>query len=879
MKACRLTRARGPLLLLALLAAGCGARDEPWPDLPLATNAVTVLSRPDLADDAGERAVLEAAFPDAPRLRADALALTGPALREAGSVLVVPRVRALTPAQWRALAHHLNRGGAAVFWGTDPASPPDGPDIPLLRPARDFFSFNGREFTGWQRGRETRRSAERLQSPLPRPTGAGGDLAGRTRWIPLATARDPESNARGWPASLHVHAPEDAPLQRWGWLGWDPSPGHADTQRALLRELAGRLHATPFLMQAGFDRHLVDPGSMLTARATVVAPPAAAGPWRVTAEMELEDGVVARRVAATVAGPGQQALLELGAMPRALAESQDQLLRVRLWDAAGQTLFDEVQQRVRLVPDEPAAPEGDRVGIRGAGFTLGRRPYTVLGAALADSPRLLDPDVFEQDELLRLLDLCREGGFNAIALRYTDLRQAPQLRLLLEELPARQLWLMLELPALNPWAADWEKARALLDALRLPPQHRIFALSPGVVPMRPDEPDCEALHQRWKAWLAEQYGDARSAIKNLGVAPEDAPPVCTLEDSPRAGALHAAARRFWSDMLSRHYGACRRFLAQGGWNMLFTAYSGFDPATAPDPAIGAHHLDFVSLLATEGEAREPERGGFLTTYARGMSGGKPVLWMHAVQPAAYPPSATALREQAETLERQSRALVRSHAAGVIARQLVGGPAGPDGADAGLLDPSGAWRPAGDRMRNLTQSWRGDQRIPAPWRGREFDSSDGAHGAWAAWRERFIEELRADRMEEMRPAGLARPSRETPAEGLIPAQERHDPAPFRYVNAEWDSDGVITARVRKGLALGLLNTGLSTWSPSVTGQVGSVWVRASRPRGRDVLIAVRETPPGARMNLNWVPADPGRWTLRPWFHPAGEFGQPLRIDVQ
>ncbi len=885
----------GPCLLIPIIAGGCaGGRDE-WPETPPPPQPVTILETGPTAGDAqraaGE-AILAGAFPDALRLRAEQLVTAGPGLRQSGAVLVVPAPHALSQAHWQALTNHVARGGLALLWGRLAESEEGLVEADAL-PEPHAFPFSARVVCGLPAGRVQAAKPIPLQGSFPGPRQSP-DPHGY-RWIPLAVAQDSDRTIRGWPAALHVHAPTGGPLRAWGWIGWDPDKSAARAQRSLLRQAATRLQRRQFLLQGGLDRHALQGGEPLAIRAAWASALPATGPWRVVAEIEDPGGRVTRRHAEVIAAsrPARQfsSSFSLGTSARRPDADEHLLLRIGLSDAGGAAPFDELTQPIRVMAERTAGnvARDDAPGIRGVGFTRGRRPLVPIGArfgpiVITGASNPLSPGRYDPVLVERELALHEEAGFNLTAVTFTDPDQAPQLRMLLEEFRARQIRVLLEIPALSPWARDTARATGLLRALRLAPDDPVFAISTGLV-TPPADADEEAVFQAaWARWVAGQYGSPVHAAAQLGCPPE----AVTADSAWRAPSnlpdpARFAVRRFLADEAGRHFGACRRALAREGWTGFFTAGSG----GALDPAAGAHQLDFVTLDAGALDPSNPARLAFHTAYARAVSGGKPVLWTGLAVPMPYPPAPAALSGQAGTIDRAMAALLRSQAAGVILGDLAGGPRGGADLDNGLVHPSGAWRESGQRAREQAQAWRREKIRPVPWRGREIEPgalAGGVDAAWDAWRERFCAEYAAGQIEELRPAGWGRLSAELPPAALG-GGPRNEPAPLHYLNAEWtplaDTTPGAPARVRQRepVRLELINTGIATWSPSITGHVGGVWIRVTQHGGRGELLPLRETQPGARAHLLWTPADPGRCTLRPWLHPAGAFGQPFEIDVE
>lgn len=872
------------VLAVALLFTACAAREEAWiAGPPPSANAIVILESGALSLQADAEGILKEAFPGAQRLRVEQLVTAGPRLRQDAAVLVVPNMAALTAAHWGHLIHHIHRGGPVLFWGLDPAGGESGGHLTMLRPATEYYAFSAREIRGTDGGMIQSVQPMRFQSAFPRARNE------QRRWIPLAEAREPSGSVRGWPASLMIEAPTGGPLRAWGWIGWAPDARNAAAQRALLRRAARRLAERRWMTTAGLDRAALGPGETIRAVVTAVSA-VTTTPLRLAVEMENADGVVTRRFTETLdfsaaRGPLLQTStsIVLGIAPRAVARAEDIRIRFALMDASGEHKLDEQTQRVRLLPDsdDTAYPADERLGVRGANFIIGRRPIALFGARfdplLADANGApLDARCYDAALAARELDLYREAGFNLVEVAFEHPAQAPQLRHLLDLMRERQLWAVLRIPALSPWASNSAAVEEWIAALRLPRAHRVFAIAADLTFPDRDPAIEPAVRRAWTAWVNEQYGDRERAERALELDPETLFP---MPDSARDPNVPPAARRaiahFYHDHVSRHLRHCRSTLEAQGAGILLTAVGGDAYPIPPD----VHHVDFITRTLPAGlTPPEPGRLEFLTAHARGLSGGRAVLWRFGGTPLAYPAAPDEPRRAAETINAIGRALARARAAGLLCGPIGGGPRPPAGRDAGLVEPDTRWRPTGDAWRARIHEWR---RLPAAapvWRGREVDARTEV--AWADWRDRVASEAQQGFVEEVRPLGWGRATRDLAVPGQAPT---NPPAPFDYLNAEWiaprSEDPTPRARLRQALPLELLNTGSAAWSPSVTGQVGAVWIRARAESGRTQWLAIRETAPGARAALVWTPTDPGPWTLRGWLHPAGEFGEALKVLVE
>lgn len=875
-------------MLAAMLLIGCGAREEPWEsDPPTDANSVAILEVGNESLNADADAILREAFPNAVRLRAEQLVTAGPRMRQESTVLVVPSLASLTASHWAQLTNHIHRGGTVLFWGVDPGVPAAAVRLTMLRPASEYYEFSAREIRGLEGGMIQTIRPLRFQSSFPRARDS------RARWIPLAEAREPSGHPRGWPAAVLVEMPSNGPLQAWGWIGWAPNSSYANAQRVLLQRAARQLANRTFLLDAGLDRAALAPGDPIDPRVELVST-STTTPLRLAVELEDADGVITRRFTETIAFPTTRTpilqvstTLVLGTAPRTITQSENVRLRFLLYDLARNLKLDEQVQRVRLMADTDASADApdERLGVRGASFIIGRRPITLLGARFdpllaGATGEALDIRQYDPALAARELDVFREAGFNLVEVGYTRTAQAPQLRHLLDLMRERQLWAIVQMPALSPWAPNFEEASDQLAMLRLSRGHRVFAVAVNLsYPERNPAADA-GLQRAWVAWLEEQYGNLTHARESLGADPLDmlpAPDASQEADAPIA--VRRAIARFFHDYLSRHLRHCRRALEHIPGGILLTALQADQYPIPPD----LHHADFITrTLPARLTPFAPGEVEFRTAHARGISGGRPVLWRFGGIPLAYPIEPSEMQRATAAIQQLGGALACARAAGLLYGAVGGGPRPPDGCDAGLVNPDMTWRPIGDAWRASMHEWRRMPAMTPIWRGREADV--WTEIAWTNWSERVASEAAVGLVEEMRPIGWGRETREI-AVGGSGVTHGNSFGLIDFVNAEWLAPATVPsgephrARVRNALPLVLLNTGAALWSPSVTGQVGAVWVRARSDSGRTQFLPVRETAPGTRASLVWTPADAGMWTLRAWLHPTGEFGEALRVWVE
>ncbi len=825
-------------------------------------------------------------------------------------VLLVVQPERLEPVQWPALAQSLAGGTPLLFWGRNPLQrlQDDPPDLPMISPAFRYFDSPAAE---WRRVGQVRpvAVAAPVQSPFPRPLGLVAPAPHAARWIPLAESRDSSGQALAWPASLWVEAPDHQPCRAWGWLGVDTPEESRDMLVALLREAAGRLQEGHFLVQAGPAHRALEAGRQLEV-AVRLAHADSNHDLRVVAALVDTDGRTTRRVSAAAA---DWVTLNLGMLPRPSERARDYLLRITLTGADKERVYDEMEHTLRVLPVEGTGVL-ERVGVTGTGFTLGRRPVFLLGTPLMLRNGLgrmegepgrnpLEPDVFDPVAIRRELDRAQEAGFNLLHLALEHTNQVPQLRWLLEEIRPRGMWVQVQVAGLDPLALDLERAEVLLRSAPCLRDPALFAVEAGSQSRLGDRAAREAWDPAWRQWLQEQYGSVEHAEQVVGTgvwrrAGEITGPPDEALTAESAGVDWVAVyRRFVDDELSRRLGRVRRLLDEVGNQALVGARRGWGgpPAQFPlDPASGSVHLDFVQLDAEGLLQDEAVRPAAVRSaaYARGMSLGKPVVWVNLGQQVGPRAEAADLQRQAQLVQDQLDLAVRSHAAGLLVKSLVGGWRPDLGLDEGFTQPDGRWRPAGEVLRRFNQRVRREVTAPPSWSGPTVRRDEDARGlyGWLLKQRAGPDTGPAGAGMEVRPDGFGRTSFDA-ATASLGHSVQVDPAPWAWLNAEWGqlrtsrqtwSRLAAPARVpvRMELELELFNTGPARWINTNTRSAGAIWVRAlHQAAAKEVWLPVPETPPGHKALVEWTPADAGPWELRAWNWGRGGFGEVLCVEVE
>ncbi|MCS6770593.1 MAG: hypothetical protein NZ740_01035 [Kiritimatiellae bacterium] len=866
--------------LCAAFLAGCSPAVEPWRAAAPPPGSAVIVEAPSREWSPEARAILNRAFPGARRLTMDQLAVSGPVLRRDRVVLVAPPLRSMQNADWEVFADHLARGGRALFWGSDPAGREAVTSaVRMLRPNSEHFECRAPEIRGLDGGAYLAREPLRLQSPFPLPESA---RSGSTlRWIPIAEAREPDGPVRGWPASAVFEAGPSGAFGGWAWIAWEPDQRAAEAQAALLRRAVRLLRKPYLLVEAGTDRLAFSPGESIALSVRIAGMVETGASVRLTVEAVSEAGAVERRFTQILEVPGARpvpALISakalLGAAPRTPSTGINWRIHSSLTDPGEEIEYDRLVQSIRIISGSAGSVDSGepRMSIRGGSFVIGRRPVPLAGARFEPifgdaSVHPLEPPRFTARAAERELSLFQEAGLNIIELPYTRIEQAPQLRLLLDELHSRRMRAVLTMPSLSPWRTERRAAKALLDALALTRDSPVMAVLVPVGPPSPGDLAAEnRLRSAWQDWIAEEYGpdgdpEWAESIDPLEIARKPERMADLAENSQRD------LGRFFHDAVGRELRRIRRELSECG-----IAWLGAEGCEQYPQLAGIHHVDFVVLSNRYGESFPPGWIEFLTAYARGASGGKPVIWR--IHPSSSGDSSDG--EAAKSAERIGEFLQRveaTHVAGVLAGPLTGGRRGSNERSAGLLNPDGSWNPAGDRWRVHLNQWRRKAPVTAvQWRSEEADPL--LHRAWEEWRTAFAKVQSVDIPIEIRPRGWGRSSEEVDSAETLRG----------LLNADWmnpippPTGEAIPVRLRQPVSLELLNTGPAAWAGSERKASAGVWLRATPSTGRTRWISIPDTPPGGRVKASWVPPDPGLWTLRLWTQAIGEFGESLRVAV-
>jgi hypothetical protein len=795
------------------------------------------------------------------------------------------------------------------------------PDIFLMSPSYRYYSFTAEEVECMANRQKLPIGRARIQGPLPRSRGTGGEAGAPYRWIPMFQALSADGTPRCWPASIYIEPMTNGLAKKWAWVGVDVSKPSSEAVAKMTFACAQRMQDGMFLYKAGCPQFSFDPESPIRVSARWIAPAARAAGLRVCAELyKAGDDYLLRRVVGPPPLQDGTVHISLGRAPAVEETAVDYTLRILLEDAgAPGKIIDQIDQPLKflIVPRTPG--EQEWITAAGARFAAGRRPMFMLGVNYwprttngrmpsEHAPHWLDSAVFDPELIREDLAQLEEAGVNVVSIQYQEPEQAPQLKYFLEEARKHGIWVHLFVTGLQPLDQDLGLAERLIDAADLKNESQVFAIDLAWEPrLGPYKSRCR-FDADWRSWLSEQYGSIEHAEQVIGCAlwrkeglitgPQDS----ELAADGESRVAVEAYRRFVNDFMSRRYGHLVRWLRRHNIRQMLGARTGYGGTGQPwpekmfalDPASGAVHFDFIAPegWGLNGNPEQFMEAGFITAYCRGVSDGKPVLWIEFGSSVGADPQAADLENQARIYRNMFEMALKSRSAGCVGWWFPSGWRVGEESDMGIVNPDGSWRPVGDVYRDVAHRLRREWNAPQAWRDREMSvggASIGLSQLWDAWRETYRTELSAGRMEELRPLNFGKRTHEITMRSIggLPHVAL---APLESVNSEWgrvEVDGTerdripggkLAAHLKQKVRLELINTGPATWDASAEGKSRCAWVTLENAQGARQQIPVGVVRFGGSAWITWVASDPGTWRAQPLLSDVGPFGEPLQIEV-
>lgn len=815
-------------------------------------------------------------------------------------------------------------GLSDIRLASDPR-PPDAivswPDIFLMSPPYRYYNFFADEVVCIASGQKWPIDHARIQGPLPRSRGTGGEAGAPYRWIPMFQAADADGTPRCWPASIYVEPQTNGITKKWAWIGLDVSKSSIEAAAIMTIACAQRLQDGMFLYKAGCPRSTFEAESTIQVSARWTAPSNRVAGLRVCAELYKEgDDYLLRRVVGPPPSQDGSVQINLGRAPAVEEAAVDCTLRVLLEDSGPSgKVIDHIDQPLKFLPLPRTPGEQEWVTAAGARFAVGRRPVFMLGVnywplttngrmPAEHVPHWLDISVFDPYLIRRDLAQLEEVGVNAVSIQYLAPEQAPQLKYFIEEALKHGIWVHLFVAGLAPLDRGLDQAGQLIEAANLKNEAQVFAIDLAWEPRLGPYKDRCWLDGDWQNWLNEQYGSIKHAEQAIGCTlwrkdggvtgpPDDALTV----DGQKSVAVEAY-RRFVHDFISRRYGHVVRWLRRNGIRQLLGARTGYggtgqvwpENVFALDPATGATHLDFISPegWGLHGSPDKFMEAAFITAYSRGVSNGKPVLWAEFGMSVGADPQTVNLENQARVYRSMFEMAVKSRSAGCFGWWFPSGWRVDEGSDMGIVNPDGSWRPVGNVYRDFAHRIRDEWGAPPAWRSREMDAGRNAgrlSRLWDTWRDVYRTELIENRMEELRPLNFGKQTGKI-AIRSVGGSPYVAPAPLESVNSEWgraEIDGLdrermpgrkLAMHLKQTIRLELINTGAATWDASAQDKARGVWVTLENEQGARQQVPVEAVRFGGSTWISWIASDPGTWRVRPLLANVGPFGEPLLIEV-
>lgn len=747
------------------------------------------------------------------------------------------------------------------------------------------------------------------------------------RFIPLVDAYDHHGDWRGTAAWLLLHFAGAYKDGIWGGIGVDPDSLTAEQEEdvaGLAATMAHTMLSGAFFRNAGASRFLMGRDEEIELGASAVNPHGAdaAVSVRFRFAQEGKDREIGQHDAASLptgsAFDWEAHKAALRATPgpaRVIAE----LIR-------DGEVVDVLHQPVSI---SASGEDAEFIQAVDGQFHIGKTPWYGNGvnywprSSLGKEPGQqhldwlrpwqYDPEVVERD--LRTL---WELNINLVSIQYMHPEMAPQLRDFLERCRLHRIHVNIFIDGANPLNPDLDKVRGLIEAAGLRENPQVFAYDLAWEPRIGNEGQRAAYDQKWREWIDEQYGSLERAESTWGHS-------CPRDESGRASGprdehlthdgpwrvMVAAYRRFADDMISRGYGQVVRFIHSLDPNHLMGARTGYGgtgqawvvPHMPFDLASGAAHLDFISPegYGLSGDYETVLAGGFVTEYARMVSGGKPVFWAEfgfSVWPD--PEGEETLQKQAGDYEQIYRMLTFSNTNASAAWWFPGGYRVEENSDYGIVRQDDKPRPAGLVIRDQAARMQKSLALQAADGHISVDRdrhTDGLAGMWATARTEYLASALHGRRKALTTDGTGTTSATAPALAVGGGPWEPD-MPSKYLNAEFASVQMFSAdgtweeaskgaiRVSAGgpirIRASVVNTGEAAWLKDVGG-TGTVQLNARVGTESLSIPLPANTPALSEVRLDELRMDsaasvPTQVELRMTCSGHHDFGQRMVVEV-
>jgi len=903
---------RGWICLL-LVSGACSRKADPLVREDLSRRCVVIEPVPEVVLESGTTGWtkwLTRHIPSAPRFSSAQLDEAVAACVESDLVMVVPSTVSLQDGAREKLSDYVAGGGRLLSLGRN-----------YVLDAKDVSSYTvtSRVVTILDQKVPIEISPRSFECTYPGPSGAGGEAAGLTRWIPVLELNHPDGAVIGWPGSVRLYPGENNRYAIVGWLAVDARGDDTAQLLPLLNAMLSEMTREIYLLQFGVTRSSMPAKSGHTATAEFIdrrmrdlTPVRLAVQWINSHGQE-----VRRHISAPLDAMDQKASLNIGLAPDPPSNPEFYTLRISIRDRNDQRSFDTAEQTIKVFSGKTEPPQDESISVNAGQFVQGRRPIFMLGvnywprlsaSVMRDGGHWLDPGNFDPAIVIADLDQMVSVGINSIALEYTDLNQAPQLLFVLDELRRRSMWASLYVPSLHPLDLRMEEAGRMLRAIRLNEWPEVFAVE--IARGLPVQTRIERrrLDASWAAWLEEHFNSISEAEQKLGVSLWRergnivGPPDTEVMRGPQSDPAVALYYAFLTDYAARRMGYAHRWLRSNGYNVLVTARSTLGwPGTPPkdtldvlDLSTGAMHLDF---MFPDAWTVHPLRTMYpdadvLAAYARGAGNGKPIVWAAYGQHVGQSPDAASCQRQKEVYKHFLDLFIKQGASGAFAWWYPPGKASVGEEDWGIMHPAGTWRPVEESFRNARlqmRQLRVQPRTPVRGNAPLIQSASQWNAMQAGRSGLFAQDTGRAAINEWNKPGTGISSMSLLQHSDF-MQSWSEIDGFCLLNAEWgevqaagaaqDRSPGENIRVYSGrtLKMELFNSGTVRWTGAPDRTVGSVWLRISQPGQQDEWLPVETADHAGRQTVTWLPRVAGLWEIQPHLIGYGKFGERLRIEV-
>lgn len=725
---------------------------------------------------------------------------------------------------------------------------------------------------------------------VPRTLGEGFGQGCYWRFMPLRTVRD-SSGGEGAAEWMLLERRPDKPERCLAGFGCNAAKLRVKDTASRLADIVARMVGDSILFNAGTDKFVYFPGEPIRVGAS----------WRgtaksATAEVCDANGLVVWRGTLSNGEPvACPASMRAGYAPCRVTVS-----------LGGDTISHEFA----VLPTEPDAKE-DFITVKDDNFMLRGKPWYPVGvnfwpryiAGMAHKDfwagwmrgEYYSPSLVEKD----LAHLAEMGG-TMISIQAPTVQHIRNLLDVLRRCRAHGIYVNLFVPWASPLDFRESEGAEFLAAGHLTGNSALFAYDtiwePGNRLFKDDKWRAQ-WDGAWRQWIQDQYGGVVRAEKDWGVlarrnakgeviGPEDK---CFVQDGPWR-VMMAAYRRFMDNVTSHAWNDATRRLRDLDPNHLISFRQG---NTLPhDFALSGpvRHIDFIcpeGYAVPDTDAGE-DAIGWITRYVDATTGGKPIVWSEfgrSVWDARTMGALQASIERQGTYsERFYRAALHAGANGTAPWWWPGGYRVGEKSDYGIIEPSGAERPAAKLIRKYAPAFRTPRRRIEPGTWVTFDRDAHAGGycraAFHEGAEEFAKAHAEGKLLGVRLDGTDRDSGNCPlvAIGGMPCDGTNPP---KYLDSEFD----VFETKREGdsivIRACLGNVGASAWLQGSAGTGGVVLV-ARAADGSEIActpVPVRVARLGATGALTMrVPAR-GRVSVRLEARGRCAFGEKRTFDAE